>query len=125
MTPLLSAAAGRFTWSKLPNSRGFGLTRNGEILGTLRRPTIWSQNLEAATPVGAWTFRRSGFWRTGAEIVDPASHQIIATFRLGWSFGGTLTFADGQRFHVTSNGGWRLKPKWTVTTDAGDILVSL
>jgi len=123
MTPLPSGASTRFTWSALPNSRGFELTRNGEILGTLRRPTIWSQNVFATTPAGDWIFRPSGFWRTEAEIVDSASRQTLAKFKTKWSRSGALTFADGQIFQLDYKRSWH--PRWTVTNDAGETVLSL
>ena len=125
MTPLQPAVvvSTRFTWSKLPNSRGFELTRNGEILGTLRRPTIWSQNVFAATPTGNWIFRPCGFWRTEAEIADADSRRTLARFKTGWGRSGTLTFSDGQIFHLDYKRAWH--PRWVVTNDAGEIVLSL
>jgi len=122
MTPLPPASS-RFTWSTLPNSRGFELTRNGEILGTLRRPTIWSQNVFATTPGGDWIFRPSGFWRTEAEIVDSTSRETLARFKTKWSRSGTLTFADGQVFQLDYKRAWR--PRWTVTNEMGETVLSL
>lgn len=123
MTPLQTIASTRFTWSTLPNSRGFELTRNGEILGTLRRPSIWSQNVVATTPQGDWIFRPSGFWRTEAEVVDANSRHTLATFKTKWSRSGTLTFADGQVFQLEYKRAWR--PRWTVTNKAGEIVLAL
>ena len=126
MTPLptpSSSVSTRFTWSTLPNSRGFELTRNGEILGTLRRPTIWSQNVFATTPAGDWIFRPCGFWRTQAEIVDSESRQTLARFKTKWSRSGTLTFADGQVFHLARKSAWR--PRWIVTNEAGEPVLGL
>jgi len=126
MTPLptlASTVSTRFTWSTLPNSRGFELTRNGEILGTLRRPTIWSQNVFATTPGGDWIFCPCGFWRTEIEIVEADSRLTLARFKRKWSRSGTLAFADGQIFHLDYKGAWR--PRWTVTNETGEPVLSL
>jgi len=114
-----SATSGALIWSKISCNRQYELRRDGAVVGRLTRPSVWSQKFEAETPEGRWTFRRSGFWRNHAEIVD-ASGQVIASGKLGYG-GGVLTFADGQSFQVTNKGWWR--PVWTVATDDGQPLL--
>lgn len=123
MTPISSAVSSGFTWSKLPRNRGDELRLRGEVVGTLRRPSMWSSNFEATTVDGIWSIRQRGFWRTGVEIVDPASQQAIATFASGWGERGTLTFADGQSFRFECSGFWR--PVWRVTTATGQPVLAL
>jgi hypothetical protein len=127
MIPLSTAAAsansGALTWTKISCNRRYELKLNGETVGELARPSLWSQKFIAETQEGRWTFRRGGFLGTGAEIVDPASGQTSATFRGDWGSGGALTFADGQRFRFSCKGWWR--PVWTVATEAGQPVVLL
>ena len=119
MIPLSTAAAtatsGTLTWTKISCNRHYELRQNGAVVGTLTRPSIWSQKFVAETPEGRWTFRRSGFWRNDAEIVDASGH-VIASGKLGYGR-GTLTFADSQSFQLTHKGWWR--PVWTLATNGG------
>lgn len=112
-----SATCGTLTWSRISCNRRHELKLNGELVGEMTRPSIWSQSYLAETQHGQWKFRRAGFFATGAEIVDAASQQQIATFKSEWGSRGVLTFADGQVFGFTCRGWWR--PVWTVTTESG------
>jgi len=122
MIPLSSAISSGLTWSKI-SCRNYELTLNGEVVGTLQRPSFWSSNFLAETQHGRWTFRRGGWLGSGAQIVDSASQQPIATLKSGWGCGGTLTFADGQTFHLESRGWWR--PVWSVIAEGGETLLRL
>ena len=126
MIPLSSATSpaisSGLTWSKIPHSRDYELKLNGEAVGTLRRPGWFSSSFLAETQVGNWTFRRSG-WGSGAQILDTASQQPIATLKSSWGSGGTLTFADGQTFHLKCKGWWR--PVWSVIANSGETLLQL
>jgi len=117
MIPLSTATSSGITWSKIPRSRKFQLSRNGEILGTLARPSVWSSSYLAETRDGRWTFRRSGLFGNGAEILDSASGQQIGAFKSDWGLRGNLIFTDGQAFHLECKGWWR--PIWGVTTQTG------
>lgn len=123
MIPLTNAVAAGFTWSKGPHSRGYELTLSGKLVGSLRRPNVWKSSFEAETSAGNWIFRRSGFWGTGAEILDVASQRPIANFKAGWSYGGLLTFSDGQSFSLQCRGLWH--PTWTIRSEDGEEVVSL
>ncbi len=126
MIPFSSAVSvsDGLTWSKIPYSRNYELKQNDEVVGTLEHRGFWSPNFVAETEDGRWTFRRGGFLGTGAEIVDAASEQPIAALKSFWGGGGgTLTFADGQKFHLECKGWWR--PLWSVTTDGGQPLLLL
>lgn len=118
-TATASATSGALTWKKISYNRQYELRRDGVVVGTLTRPSMWSQKFEAETPEGRWTFRRSGFWRNHAEIVD-GSGQVVASGKLGYGR-GALTFADGQSFQLNNKGWWR--PVWTVATDEGQPLL--
>jgi hypothetical protein len=112
MIPLSSAISSGLTWSKIPRSRDYKLVQNGEVVGTLERPSIWCAKFFAETQHGRWIFRRGGFVGTGSEILDSATKSPIATFRSSWGTGGILTFADGEAFQIVSRGWWR--PVWSV-----------
>lgn len=122
MIPLLSATSGGFTWTKLPRNRGREVRLNGIPSGTLRKTSVWSSKYEATTSEGTFTFRRN-CWGSKTEILDSASQQRIALFESGWRKPRTLTFADGQRFHINRKGCWR--PQWNVTTESGQLVLSL
>ena len=123
MTPLSSAISSNLIWTKRPRHQGHELRQNGEIVGSLSRPSFWSSKYLAQTQDGSWTFRRGGCLGTGAQILDATSRQQIATFKSKWGSGGTLTFADGQKFHLECRGWWR--PVWSVIEESGEPLLRL
>jgi hypothetical protein len=123
MIPISSAISSGLIWSKVSRNRSYELKRNNEVVGTLQRPTFWSSNFVAETQHGRWTFRRGGWLGSGAQIVDSASQQAIATLKSGWGCGGTLTFADGQTFHLECRGWWH--PVWSVIAESGETLLRL
>ncbi len=123
MIPFSTAISSGFTWTDLARNRGCELKLNDEVVGTLRRSVIFSSDYLAETSDGNWTFQRSGFLGTGAEIVDSASQQQIATFKSKWSGRGMLTFAGGQTFHLECKG--LARPVWRVTTESGKPVLSL
>jgi hypothetical protein len=125
MIPISSVVSGgipnALTWKKGQRSRSFELKLNNEVVGTLERPSFWSCSYVVETADGRWTFRQAGYFG-GAEIVDESSLQTIATLKSSWgSGGGTLTFANGQKFELTPRGFWQAV--WTVTQgDATPVL---
>jgi hypothetical protein len=126
MIPLSSAAAisAGLTWSKIPGSRDYELKLNGEAVGTLRRLGWLTSSFLAETQSGNWTFRRGGCFGGGAQILDSATQQPIATLKSSWGTGGgTLTFADGQTFQLRCEGWWR--PVWSVIAESGETLLRL
>ena len=128
MIPISSASSSGagyrgLTWTKGQHSRSFELKLNGEIVGRIERPSFWSSSYEVETADGRWTFRPSGCFG-GAEIVDEASGQAIATMKPSWGTGGgTLTFADERKFEFTVNGWWR--QVWSVTPEQGQPVLRL
>jgi hypothetical protein len=119
MIPLSSSSAisGGLTWKKIPFSRTYELRMNGEAVGTLRRAGWLSLSFLAETQAGNWTFR-GRLLGSGAQILDSASQQPIATLESAFAAGGTLTFADGQAFRVKCNGWWR--PVWSILAANGE-----
>jgi len=123
MIPLSSAISSGLAWTKLPRHRGYELRQNGEIVGSLSRPSFWSSKYLAESQSGQWTFRRGGCFGTGAQILDSTSQQPIATFKSKWGNGGALAFADGQTFHLQCKGWWR--PVWSVISETGETVLHL
>ncbi len=120
MIPLSTASSSglslsSLTWSR--SSRRYELKLNGTVAGTLDRPSFWSSKIVATTASGTWLFRRAGFFNVGAEILDAATQQLIATLKTNWGGRGTLTFTGGQTFLLESRGIWR--PVWNVLTPDG------
>ena len=110
MIPLANAASGVLAWSKIKGAHS--LTLNGEVVASLHRASFWSSAFLAESRGAQWIFRRTGLLGSNAEIIDTKSNHRLATFHANWSCGGTLVFADGQVFSITSKGLWR--PVWTV-----------
>src|SRR5215472_557648 len=118
MIPLPSAISTEFIWKKLPRNGGFEFRRNNEVVGTLKRPSIWSGDLIAETANCKWMFRRCGFLGTRVEVLGVESLQQVATFKSSWGIQGVLTFADGQRFQLACKGIFH--PIWIITADSGE-----
>lgn len=123
MIPLSSAIPRGLAWSKTPHTRGFELKSDGEIVASLWRTSFWSSEYRAKSQHGSWKFCRTGFFRTGVEVVDAISNARIATIRPNWSGCGTLGFADGQTFRLTSKG--LCRPVWTVLADNGTPILNI
>ncbi len=123
MTPPASAVSSELTWSTSAHNRGYELKRNGEIVGTLRHPALFSSIYLAETVYGRWTFRRCGLLGASAQILDTTSQQQIATFRSVWGGGGVLTFGEEQTFHLECQG-WS-HPVWSIKAGSGQIALSL
>ena len=111
------ATSSWLTWTRGRSARSYELQRNGEVVGTMKRPSFWSSSYTVETADGRWIFRQAGCFG-GAEIVDEQSGQTIATLKASWGTGGgTLTFADGQKFALVVSGWWH--PVWCVTPENG------
>jgi hypothetical protein len=123
MIPISSAISSGLTWSNLAHNQGYELKLNGDVVGTLRHPGFFSSNFLAETQHAGWTFCREGLLGTGTEILDSASQQPVARFESGWNGGGTLTFADGQTFHLECKGWWH--PVWSVIGEDGQAVLHL
>jgi hypothetical protein len=101
----LSAVSGTLQFSKT-SQRNYELKLNGEVVGTLSRPSLWSHKFVAESQDGRWIIRRSGFFAT--EIVDAESERQIAFCKWNWCDKGQVTFADGERYQVGPEGFWRV-----------------
>ena len=123
MIPISIAPSSRYTWSSLPRNQGSELRQDGEVVATLRQPSMWSSNYVASTVDHQWIFRRMGFWGNAAEISDSVSQQTVATFKSSWGGRGTLTFSDGEKFDFVCHGLWH--PVWTVLSADGEPMLWL
>jgi hypothetical protein len=117
MIPISSAASGGLIWSKISSPRGYVLKLHGEVIGSLRRTSLWSSEFQADSSNGKWRFHRAGCFQTQTEIIDVPSSVQIATYKTNWSGAGALAFSDGQTFWINSKGYWR--PVWKVLSDDG------
>ena len=122
MIPLPAAISSGFTWSRRSRT-DYEVKLKGSVASTLRRLSLWSSNYEATTLDGTFRIQRKNWCGTKAEIVDAASQRQIASFESGWRRTSTLTFADGQRFHLERNGCWRAL--WNVTAENGEPVLLL
>lgn len=78
-------------------------------IATLTFRSAWGSFARAESADGCWTFKRVGFWQTRTTVRRCEDETDLATFRHNtWSGGGTLTFADGRVFHLTTNT-WQTK----------------
>jgi hypothetical protein len=113
----------QYSWSKIPRNRGCELRQNGELVGTLERPSMWSAIFIATAAGAKWIFRRSGFWRGGISIVEAGSEQPIAVFQGTWTNRGVLRFSDGQTLTVECKG--FCHPTWTLRSQTGEAVLWL
>jgi len=112
-----------YSWSKIPCNRGYELKQNGELVGTLERPSMWSAIFIATTAGAKWIFRRSGFWRDGTSIFEAGSEQPIAVFKGTWPNRGVLRFSDGQTLTIECKGFFH--PTWTLRSETGEAILRL
>jgi hypothetical protein len=123
MIPPSTIATSPYSWSKIPRNRGYELKQNGERVGTLKRPSVWSSTFIATTAEAKWIFRRGGFWGGGIEIVDAGSEQPIAVFKGTWTNRGVLRFPDGQSLTLECKG--FCHPTWTLRSQTGEAVLWL
>ena len=121
MIPPPTTGLSPYSWSKIPCNRGYELKQNGELVGTLERPSMWSAIFIATTAGAKWIFRRSGFWRDGVEIFEAGSEQPIAVFKGTWPNRGVLRFSDGQTLTVECKG--FCHPTWTLRSQTGEAIL--
>jgi hypothetical protein len=123
MIPLSFAVPGELIWSKIPHHQGFELKQNGEVVARLNKPSFWSCGMQAEAQGGRWTLSRTGFWRNTTVAVDEDSKATLASLTRSWSGVGTLTFSDGQTFHLSPIGFWRMV--WEVKSTSGQPVIRI
>ena len=121
MIPLSTAISSGLSFSS--NWQGFELKQDDQLLGTLKRPRMWSSEFTAAIHNQGWLIRRSGFWGNKGEILDAASQQQIAAFKSAWGGKTSVLFVDGQVFFIVTRGLWH--PVWTVRMQSSQLVLTL
>ena len=96
-----SASSSAFTWSRMPNNRGYELKRNGSVVATLQRGSVWSSIYDGTTFEKSFRIQRNSWCGTKAKIIDSISQEQIAVFESGWRKPSVLIFPDGQRFQIS------------------------
>ena len=120
MIPISSAISSGLVWIKCGHQRRYELRANTKVVASLQRTTCWSSEYQALSAAESWSIRRTGFFRTGIEIIDASNVRVL---KPNWSGGGTLVFSDGQAFRITCDGFWR--PVWMVSTESGGPVLRL
>ena len=123
MTPTPTVSPSKITWSRIRHSRNYQLNLGTEVWATLKRPGFWSCDFLAETHDSRWIFRRAGFFRTYAEVLNSETSRHVASFQSDWGGGGVLSFDDGHTFRLACSGWWR--PVWTLTSEQGEPVLSL
>lgn len=105
MTPLTNAGSRTLYWAqtRLFDSN-YDLAENGNVFARLTFRSVFGSYARLETADGAWTFKRTGFWRTRATVRREGSETDLAVFDHNtWNGGGTLALAGGRTFRVTTN----------------------
>lgn len=79
--------------------------RNGEsVVATLSFRSLFGSYATARAAEGAWTFKRTGFWKPSVTVRTEGADEEIAVFRnRTWSGGGTLELRDGGALQANTN----------------------
>lgn len=103
MKPISQATGRPLRWNRRRWFRSdFELRAGDDPVGTLSFRSMWSYLATAASADGAWTFKRTGFWRPVIAIRAAGSDADLAVFRYNtWQNGGWLEFPDGRKFRLT------------------------
>ena len=82
----------------------YELAAGDERVASLAFRSTFGSFATATTADGAWTFKRTGFWRTRATVRVEGAPQDLAVFEHDtWKSGGTLAIAGGPAIRVTTN----------------------
>ena len=105
MTPLTNAGSRALHWTqtRLFDST-YDLGEKEDVFARLTFRSVFGSFARLEASGGAWTFKRTGFWRTRATVRREGSETDLATFEHNtWNGGGTLALADGRKLRVTTN----------------------
>src|ERR1700757_392740 len=105
----------QLTWVKSRAEGRHELMANGPILGSLQQVGFWKSTSQAEFKGQTWSFQQSG--ASKVQILEGAYARPVAEFKMSWLGGGTLSFADGQQFRLTTKGSWR--PVWSWMNQQG------
>ena len=82
----------------------YELRAGDELVATLNFRSMWGTFATAESVDGCWTFKRVGFWQNKATVRVCESDSDLAVFNNNtWTSGGTLEFAEGDKFKATTN----------------------
>ena len=85
-------------------SMRFVLEANGEPAATLQFRNLLGSLASGESADGSWTFKRTGFIKTGVTIRRSGDVADVATFaNHSWSGGGTLHLPDGRVLRAGTN----------------------
>lgn len=97
--------------------RLYQLTRNGEVIATLRFEKRSGSLATGEFGEHQWTLKRTGFLSPRVSVREPDSEADLAMFTPGWTGAGWLTFNSGRRYHLRSTNFWQTE--WTFESEAG------
>lgn len=101
--------------------RSFELrTDDGELLGTMTRPSMWRSLMEVEAPGNRWTFERTGFFRRHIVIRSVGTGEEPAEFHYHLQ-NGRLEFPDGRVVYWRQSN-W-MGTKWSWVTADGEPIV--
>jgi len=85
-------------------ARTFQLWSESDLVATLSFRSAFGTLAHARSADGSWTFKRVGFWQTGATVREDRAPVDLASFaHKTWRGGGTLRLADGRSLLVTTS----------------------
>lgn len=104
-------------WSKAGPEGRYELNFDGQPIGWLQHGENHNPESQAQFGGRQWLFRRPGNAVGQTQILQDDNPMPVATYKSHWG-GGTLTFADGSRFVVSSSGVWN--QPWSLLAGDGE-----
>jgi hypothetical protein len=83
---------------------------NGDVMATMRQPSLWRSQVEIEAVGNRWTFERKGFWRYHVEIRSTGTDEQPARFTYRDRM---LEFPDGRVYYWKQSSFWGSKWVWT------------
>jgi hypothetical protein len=126
MNPIQHLAGQYLFWTQPPMFAMEYLLQDAEKVQTLAS-LKWQSSLamRAIITVGEkiWNMDRMGFLNTRIEVREGENKEgvLLATFKPGWNYHGTLTLTDGRTFKWKNANMWSTEWKW-LTADEGELM---
>jgi hypothetical protein len=126
MNPIQRLAGQYLYWTQPPLFDMEYILQDAEQVQTLAT-LKWQSSfaLRASITIGEQLFNidRVGFLNTRIEIRKGTDKdgELIATFKQGWTYNGTLTFENGRKFEWKNANIWSSHWKW-MTPDEGELM---
>jgi hypothetical protein len=95
-------------------------TDAGDVVATMKRPSMWRSAVEIEAVGNRWRFERKGFWQNRVEATSIGTGEVAATYRAGM-MKGSVQLADGRVFHWQQGNWWGTK--WTWTDEHGEPII--